>query len=209
MSFKKTKVILVEDHVDTCDHYRRVINRSPTLHVVRTYTHGESALKELDDVRPDVILMDLSLPGISGITCTRLIRQQLPQAVVVIITVHHQPEQVFQALEAGAVGYIVKTTDDQQIIRAISEALQGGAPLSGPIARMIVTSFRKNQDTPLTDREAEVLQKLAEGKTAPRIAEELHIHKETVRTHVRHIYDKLHARSKAEAIQKARHERLL
>ncbi len=209
MNSKTHKVILIEDHTETCNQYRRVVNESRDFQVIRAYASGEDALKDLESIRPDVVLMDLSLPGMSGIECTKLIRQKFPEITIIVLTVHYQPEQVFKALETGAVGYIIKNADDQQIVRAIKEALQGGAPLSGSIARMVVTSFRRNQNTSLTDREVEVLEKLADGKTAPHIAEELHIHKETVRTHIRNIYDKLHVRSKAEAIQKARHTRLL
>lgn len=202
-------VVVIEDNEEVLQAYREILSTHSDINVLCTFTNCEDALKDLDDCLPHVVLMDLKLPGMSGIEGTRLIKQQHPQVNIIVVTVHSESEKVFEALCAGASGYITKDTDTSHLIQAIQEIQRGGAPMSSQIARMVVGSFQRNYETPLTKRETEVLEKLATGKTTTVIADELFLSKETVRSHVKNIYIKLQSNSKAEAIEKARKNRLI
>jgi DNA-binding NarL/FixJ family response regulator len=147
--------------------------------------------------------MDLELPGMHGIQGISKIKKLSPEIDIIVITIHENSELVFEALCAGANGYITKNTNYSRLLDAIKEVEAGGAPMSSNIARMVVESFRKNQNSPLSVRETEVLELLAKGKSYSIIADELFIHKETVKTHLKNIYYKLQVKSKAEAIEKA------
>ena len=203
------KVVIIEDNEEVLQAYREMLATHSRIELLCTFTNCEDAIKDLDSCVPDVVLMDLKLPGMSGIEGTRLIKQKYPQVNVTMVTVHSESEKVFDALCAGASGYITKDTDISNLVKAIQEIHQGGSPMSSQIARMVVSSFQRNHETPLTNRETEVLEKLATGKTTTVIANELHLSKETVRTHVKNIYIKLQSNSKAEAIETARKNRLI
>jgi DNA-binding NarL/FixJ family response regulator len=177
--------------------------------VVATYESCEAALKHLDKDHPDIVLMDIELPGISGIEGTRIIKKQHPDIEILVITVHDDSDLVFQALVAGASGYITKNAPHNKILDAINEIAQKGAPMSSKIARLVVESFQRNQNSPLSPRETEVLELLAEGKSYSVIADELFIHKETVKSHIKNIYYKLQVNSKAAAIEVARKNKLI
>jgi DNA-binding NarL/FixJ family response regulator len=153
--------------------------------------------------------MDIGLPGISGIEGIKRIKNIRPNIDILTVTVHDEGEKIFNALCAGASGYLTKNISPQKLIEAIDEVLNGGAPMSTNIARFVIRSFQRSNDSPLTSRETEVLQHLSKGKSYTMIADELYINKETVRTHIKNIYQKLNVNSKAGAIEKATKDRLI
>ena len=198
----KKRIIIIEDNIDIREGFAVVLNNTDEYEVVNQYSHCETALKRLPADEPDVVLMDIELPGgINGIEGTALIRKQLPQCIVIIITVYEDTEKVFRSLCAGAGGYIVKNSNTEDIVRNITEAFAGGAPMSLSIAKMVVQSFQQKKESPLSVREAEVLTAVAQGKSYTKIATELFVSKETVRSHIKNIYEKLAVNSKAEALK--------
>ncbi len=197
------KICIIEDNDVVREGFALLIDSVNEFEVVGTYPTCEEAIRKLKDDQPDVILMDIELPGINGIEGTTRIKKLLPDINIIVITVHENSELVFEALCAGACGYITKNTEYSRLIDSIKEAMNGGAPMSSNIARMVVESFQKNQNTPLTSRETQVLELLSKGKSYTVIADELFIHKETVKSHIKNIYFKLQVHSKAEAIEKA------
>jgi len=149
------------------------------------------------------VLMDIDLPGMNGIEGTMQLKRKRPTCIVLIITVLEDSDKVFRSLCAGAGGYIIKNSDTHQIVADIDEAFAGGAPMSLSIAKMVVQSFNRIQESPLSARERDVLRGIAEGKSYSKIALDLFISKETVRSHIKNIYQKLQVNSKAEAIRVA------
>lgn len=205
----KNRIEIVEDNDVVRDGLQLLINSMSDHTVVGAYDSCEPALKNLDKDLPDVILMDLDLPGMSGIEGIQRIKKIRPDIHILVITVHEDSEMVFQALCAGASGYITKNANHSLLLDAIDEVQSGGSPMSSKIARMVVGSFQKNQNSPLTSRETEVLELLAKGKSYTVIADELFIHKETVKSHIKNIYFKLHVNSKADALEIARKNKLI
>lgn len=203
------RITIVEDNEVVRDGFALLIDSVSGHQVVSTYDNCEDALKNLKKDRPDIILMDLELPGMHGVEGTRRIKKLLPGVNIIVITVHANSELVFQALCAGASGYITKNAGHSKLLDAIAEVQKGGAPMSSQIARMVVQSFQKNTDSPLTARETEVLELLAKGKSYTVIADELFVHKETIKSHIKNIYTKLQVNSKADAIEKALRDRLI
>jgi DNA-binding NarL/FixJ family response regulator len=177
--------------------------------VVGSYDSCEKAIKNLENDQPEVILMDLDLPGMNGIEGIQRIKKTHPEINIIVLTVHEDSEMVFEALCAGASGYITKNANHSRLLDAIDEVQTGGAPMSSQIAKMVVDSFQRNHNSPLTGRETEVLEQLAKGKSYSIIADELFIHKETVKSHIKNIYFKLHVNSKAEALEIARKNKLI
>lgn len=202
-------IVIIEDNQEVMEGYHEILSAHPEIGMLRGYPSCEEAFRYIDAPLPNVVMMDLQLPGMDGIEGTRLIKQKYPEVNVIVVTVHSESQKVFDALCAGASGYITKNTEPDKLVAAIQDIQDGGAPMSSHIARMVVSSFQRNIDTPLTRRETEVLQQLAEGKTTPLIAEELFVSKETIRSHMKNIYTKLQANTKAEAIEKARKDRLI
>jgi DNA-binding NarL/FixJ family response regulator len=204
----KIRIAIVEDNEEIRASLERVIGRGAGLEWVGSWPSGELALEKLPPLRPDVVVMDIGLPDISGIECTARLKARLPETQVLIFTVYGDNEKVFQALEAGASGYLLKRSRPAEIRQAILDVQQGGAPMSGEIARKVVQSFRKSgapgasSDEALTPREESVLDLLAQGYITKEIADKLAISFDTVRFHLKHIYAKLHVRSRGEAILK-------
>ena len=196
-----TRIIIIEDLPTIREGLSKVLDSVVKYHVVNAYATCEDALEYLEADRPDIVLMDIQLPGMSGIVGTRQIKQILPECIVLIITVLEDEKKVFQSLSAGASGYIIKSDNLESIMQTIDTALAGGAPMSHSIGRMVVEYFQRQSDSPLSERETEVLQCVAEGKSYSRIAEELCISPETVRSHNRNIYRKLEVTSKADALK--------
>ena len=197
----KKRIVVVEDNAEIREGFVVVLNHTEQYEVINQYGNCESALKNLHLDKPDAVLMDIELPGINGIEGTVIIKKLLPLCIVIIITVYEDTEKVFRSLCAGAGGYIIKNSNTDDIVRNINEAFAGGAPMSLSIAKMVVQSFQKQKQSPLSVREAEVLQAVAQGKSATKIANELFISKETVRSHVKNIYQKLAVNNKAEALK--------
>ena len=164
-------------------------------------------MREIPREKPDVVLMDINLPDLSGIECVRRLKAEYPDLQIMMLTMYEDSEQVFQALAAGASGYLVKRTPPGQLIEALKEVHQGGSPMSMQIARMVVDSFHhmgpaRDETANLTPREEEILSHLAKGLRYKEIADTLFISVETVRSHLRRIYEKLHVRSRTEAVVK-------
>lgn len=209
MNTNEVKISIVEDNEVIREGFSLLISGMSGNQVVATYDNCEDAIKNLNRDQPDVILMDIELPGMNGIEGTKKIKKILPETNIIVITVHKNSKNVFDSLCAGACGYLLKSSSYSQLLDAINEAVHGGAPMSTDIARMVVESFQKNYNSPLSPRETEVLELLSKGKSYTIIANELFIHKETVKSHIKNIYSKLQVNSKAEAIDKAIKNRLI
>jgi DNA-binding NarL/FixJ family response regulator len=205
----KNRIEIVEDNDVVRDGLQLLINSMSDHTVVGAYDSCEKAIKNINRDQPEVILMDLDLPGMHGIEGIQRIKKTHPDINIIVLTVHEDSDMVFEALCAGASGYITKNANHSRLLDAIDEVQTGGAPMSGKIAKMVVDSFQKNQNSPLTSRETEVLEQLAKGKSYSIIADELFIHKETVKSHIKNIYFKLQVNSKAEALEIARKNKLI
>ncbi len=203
------KVIIVEDDKVIREGFVNILDESGKYNCVASYDTCEEVIKNLKKDNPDIVLMDIGLPGMSGIEGTKRIKKLNPQIDIIVVTVHEEHFKVFEALCAGASGYLTKNITSEKLLGALDETARGGAPMSTNIAKMVVKSFQKNTRSPLSSRETEVLQLLARGKSYTMIADELFIDKETVRSHIKNIYRKLEVNSKAGAIEKANRERLI
>lgn len=203
------KVIIIEDNEDVSNAFSLLIGLHDDFAVVNTYTNCEDAIENMKSDCPDIILMDIDLPGMSGIEGTKIIKKDYPETNIIIITVFENSKTVFDALCAGAVGYLTKSSDKGKLLSALEEVASGGSPMSAKIARMVVQSFQRNTDSPLSDRETEILSLLSKGKSYAGIAETLFISKDTVKYHIKNIYLKLQVSSKEEAINKANTDRLI
>ena len=199
------KIVLVEDKPDVRASWVRLLGSFPDFRCVGQCASGEEALKTIPTLKPDVVLMGIFLPRMSGIECTARLKTALPKTPIVILTTSDDDEIVFRALEAGADGYLLKRTKPAELRSALLDALSGGAPMSSEIARRVVESFRqksRNRDDSisLTAREEETLLLLTKGYSNKEIADKLNLSIETVRSHLKHIYEKMHVRSRAEAV---------
>lgn len=204
-----TKVAIVEDNATLRKYLTELINNTQGLKCVCACASAEEAAVEIPKHRPSVVLMDIHLPGESGIACTARLREKMPDLHVIMLTVYKDIKMIFQALKAGACGYVLKRADESEILEAIAEVRSGGAPMTSEIARMVVRAF---VDTPeataaegtdqLSSREMEILALLAEGCPNKEIASRLFISTATVRTHLMHIYEKLHVHCRTEAAAK-------
>ena len=200
-----TKIGIVEDDAAVRELVREWIDASPDYRCVCVCEDATSAMTVMPKCCPDIVLMDINLPGESGIVCTAQLKREMPALQIIMLTVFRDPKVIFQALKAGACGYMLKRSNPEDVLRAIAEVRTGGAPMSGEIARMVVETFHQ-QITPVPDseklsrREEAVLLLLAEGLVNKEIGEQLHIAKDTVRAHLRKIYEKLHVRCRIEAV---------
>lgn len=204
-----TKVAIVEDNPTLRQYLAEFIGGTPGHRCVCACASAEQALVEIPAAHPNVVLMDIHLPGESGIACTAQLRQKLPDLQVIMLTVYKDIKVIFQALKAGACGYVLKRSDEREILDAIAEVRAGGAPMTSEIARMVVRSFMETPRDPgrdetkdLSEREMQILALLAEGFANKEIATRLDISNATVRTHLMHIYEKLHVRCRTEAAAK-------
>lgn len=203
----RIKVALVEDDAQVREELARLINRAPGFACVGAYPDGETALTEIPRQTPDVVLMDINLPGISGIDCIRPLKAACPSIHIIMLTVYDEVGQLFKSLLAGASGYLLKRTPADKLIEAIKEAQQGGAPMTRKIARKVVQYFHQlGEISPeagsLSKREQETLALLAEGFRYKEIACKMGISFNTVREYVHNIYKKLHVTSRTEAVVK-------
>ena len=200
-----TKVAIVEDDAGFRGLLQQFVNEAPGYQCVCSYGSAEEALRGVAKAEPDVVLMDIHLPNLSGIECTRRLREALPRVPVLMLTVSADTDTVFKALKAGAKGYLLKRAAPQKLLPAIEDIVNGGSPMTGEIARKVVEFFQQNReenrpDLDLSRRETEVLQLLAQGYSDKEIAASLHVGYDTVRTHISHIFEKLHVRSRAGAV---------
>lgn len=203
------KVVIVEDKTAIREGLAVLLGGTDGIDCAGRYGNCEDMLASLESDNPDVILMDIGLPGMSGIEGTRAVKSILPDATVVVLSVYEDDDNIFQALCMGASGYLVKTTPPARLIEAIREAHGGGSPMSSHIARKVVTLFQKNfrnterPDVRLTDREKEILSGLSDGESYSSIADALFISVDTVRYHIRNIYQKLQVHSQSAAVSQA------
>jgi DNA-binding NarL/FixJ family response regulator len=204
-------VAIVEDNNDIRLALEEIINTADGYKLCGSCTSGESALKSLPRMHPKVVLMDINLGGITGIEVVRELKKTHEEILFMMCTVYEEDEQIFEALNAGASGYILKKTAPAKMLDAIKELYEGGSPMSSQIARKVVAAFQNKtlvqttDDQPLRDlskRELEILESLSKGMTYREIAEEHSISQETVRKHVYHIYEKLHVNNRVEAVNK-------
>lgn len=198
------RIIIVEDDNIIRNAFVTLIQQSGDYTVANAYSNAEAAIKNVKEDAPDICLMDIELPGMNGIEAIPKIKALSPNTQVVVVTVYENDELVFKALCEGASGYLTKNMPPQKLIDSLKELENGGAPMSTNIARMVVSSFHKNRQSPLTARELEVLELLSSGKSYSTIADQLFVDKETVKSHIKNIYLKLEVHSKAEAIEKAK-----
>ena len=200
----KKRVVLVEDRKELCKQWVGIIQTFDDIECVGTCATGEQAVERIPQICPDVILMDIQLPLMSGIECTSRLKELLPTTPIVILTVLDDDELIFRALEAGADGYLLKRSKPTDLRTALLDVLNGGAPMSSAIARRVVCSFKKPSATPanvqLSTREAEVLKFLSQGFSNKELADQIELSVETVRTYLKSIYKKLHVRSRTEAV---------
>ena len=200
-------VSIVEDDPEVRGSLARLINSSPGYRCVSEHASVENALQEIPEVNPEVVLMDINLPGLSGVECARRLKPVLPATQIIMLTVYQNTENIFNALAAGATGYLLKQTPPADLLVAIREVHDGGSPMSSHIARKIVQSFQQpapaaREAQTLSPREAQVLDLLAKGYLYKEIADTMKVTYATVHTHIRHIYEKLHVRSRTEAVAK-------
>ncbi len=201
-------VAIVDDKRDIREGLRIILNMEEGFRCVSVFQDAESAIRGMKKYKPDVVLMDIGLPQMSGIECVKILKEQNPTLEVIMLTVYADDDSVFQSLKAGAYGYLTKNTFPSKLLSAIREVTNGGSPMSSGIARRVVTSFNnfRNMEAPLTRREKEVLRLLCEGKSYRVIADQLFVSPNTVRFHLKNIYKKLHVNSKCEAVIKASRE---
>jgi len=202
-------VAIVEDDPRTCAILSEWINASANFRCRSTYGDGESALKHLPVEQPDIVLMDINLPRVNGVECVRRLHGQIPSMQFVMLTVYEDVEHIFAALSAGAVGYLLKRSSPEELIGALNYVITGGSPMTAVIARKVTQAFQPSPNLPATEnnlsnRECQVLDLVARGYFYKEIATELGITLNTVHTFIRRIYEKLHVRTRTEAIAKYR-----
>jgi len=202
---KTLNVAIVEDDERFRKSLARWVASTPGLHCAGSYANAEDALTAIPETNAEIVIMDINLPVMSGIECVRKLRAQQPKLQVIMLTVHEDTDLIFRALQAGAHGYLLKRSSPDKILEAIGEVSRGGAPMSSNIARKVVQSFQNSPLSPaadeanLTKREEEILGGVVRGLVNKEIADELSISVETIRVHLKNIYEKLHVRSRTEA----------
>lgn len=206
------RVCIVEDNHALRESLCLMISTSHGFEVAGSYSNGQEAIQRIPDADPHLVIMDINLPDVSGIECVSRLRSLVPGLLMVMLTVHEETETIFQALQAGAHSYLVKSTPPIEIIQALSEVAKGGSPMSADIARKVINSFHrkpKPKETrcasllnQLSPREKQILEMLSRGYLYKEISERLNIKFETVHTHIRNIYEKLQVHSRSQAVNK-------
>ena len=208
MAAKKIKVLVVEDHRLVREGLVNLLRVSPEIEVVSEASNGEEAVAKAASLKPDIILMDISMPGMNGITATKVIKKDNPDIGVIMLTMLDQETYVYEAVKAGATGYLLKNAGFEELVKAIKEVFKGGATLHPDAQAQLLKEYvflaRSNQDTyGLSNREMEVLQLLADGMSNKEIAAQLYISNQTVKTHIAHIFNKLGVSDRTEAVAAA------
>ena len=211
-----TKIAIVEDNQVIRESLAAYVHTDPQLRCVCACATAEKALRQLPQHQPEIVLMDIQLPNQSGIECTAQLKQLLPAVKIIMVTVYGDPERIFKALRAGACGYLLKRCQPEELVAAIREVREGGAPMSREIARHVIAYF---QQTPpptgveeiadLSPRDREILEFVAQGFPDKEIADKIGVRHGTVRWHLQHVYEKLHVRSRTEAVVKLRATKLV
>lgn len=205
---KMIAVSIVEDIDEIRTRLKNILDESEEFVCTGAYSKAEDALNELPVAAPDIVLMDINLPGMSGIECMRRVKSVAPDILFMMFTIYEDSEQVFEALSAGASGYLLKKTPQEEITAALKELYEGGSPMSTQIARKVVAYFQKKgepqnaEDNILSPREKDVLELLSKGYLYKEIADKLSISTGTVRQHIHKIYEKLHVQNRTEALNK-------
>lgn len=206
----KHKVVIIEDNIPLGEGFAEVINATPNFEVINVYDKCESALTNIKIDNANIYLVDIELPGINGVEGAKQIKKLRPKSHIIMVTVYENSNIVFDALCAGASGYLTKNLSPTELVDALNETIAGGAPMSIKIAKMVVSSFQKApSNIELSQREKEVLTLLSEGNSYDSIAEKLFISKNTIKFHLKNIYIKLQVHSNIEAVLKANKENLL
>ncbi|MCW1921885.1 response regulator transcription factor [Luteolibacter arcticus] len=201
------RVGIVEDNRGVRETWAKLVAAEPGLECVGSFVNGEDALASFPGSPPDVVLMDIRLPGMTGIECTARLKALLPQTQILVVTVYTDNEYLFDALKAGASGYLLKCTNREELAHSIRDVAAGGAPMSGSIARRVIEAFHRPAPAhptagALSPREKEILGLLAQGLVAKDVARRIDLSYQTVRVHLRNIYEKLHVHSRDEAVAK-------
>jgi DNA-binding NarL/FixJ family response regulator len=209
------KVAIFEDNKKLRESLEQLVNNADDMYCCGAFPDANKLLRNMQSANPDVVMMDINMPGISGIEAVQQIKQNCPDVQILMQTVFEENDKIFAAICAGASGYMLKKTAPQKMIEAIRETYLGGAPMTASVAVKVLQMFRsqstidKKEYIDLSDREKEILALLVKGKSYKVIASECFISIDTVSTHVRHIYEKLHVHSKSEAVAKAIHQKLI
>lgn len=201
-------ISIVEDLDEVRDALHRMIQQSEKFCFVAGFNNAEQAEMNIPVQPPDIVIMDINLPGMSGIECIRRIKEKCPGTQFMMFTIYEDDDKVFEALKAGAHGYLLKKTPKEKLLDALEELYNGGSPMSTNIARKVIEAFEKRNQPPeelntLTNKEKQILELLAKGFLYKEIADQLHSTRNTIKQHIHHIYEKLHVQNRTEAINKA------
>jgi DNA-binding NarL/FixJ family response regulator len=208
MSTKKNiSISIVDDDYELTEKIAAYLNKTSTYRCISSYPSAEEALSHLVQDHPDVVLMDINLGGMSGIECVRQLQPQLPSTPIVMLTVFEDTDKIIKAIAAGASGYLLKRMPPAKLLDAIAEVLSGGSPMSAPIARKVIQMLKTmpvpdDQNVELSDRERQVMEAIAAGQLYKQTADQLGVSIHTVRSYIRRIYEKLHVRTRSEAVAK-------
>jgi DNA-binding NarL/FixJ family response regulator len=210
----KITVVYYEDNSSLREGISFLIQSAPGLELLATFSNCDTVKTDMQEMKPDVVLMDIDLPGVNGIEAAGIVKIVSPKTQVMMLTVFDNEEKIFQAIRNGASGYLLKNTSPTEIIESIFDVYKGGSPMTANVARKVLQYFQhqpktQKKDYNLSDREQEILKGLVSGFSYKLIANEYFISIDTVRSHIRHIYDKLHVNSKTEAVLKAINEGLV
>jgi DNA-binding NarL/FixJ family response regulator len=209
------KVAIFEDNKPLRVSLQQLVNSRDDMICTGSFADANKLMRNMQSANPDVVLMDINMPGTSGIEAVQIIKEKFPNVQILMQTVFEENDKIFAALCAGASGYMLKKTTPQKMIEAIHETYNGGAPITASVAVKVLEMFRhqssasKNEFIDLSEREKEMLGWLVKGKSYNAIAETCFVSIDTVKTHIRHIYEKLHVHSKSEAVAKAIHQKLV
>ncbi len=212
MNNSSHRIAIYEDNNALRESLKMIIDFTPGYSCIGAYPNGNNLLEDISSTKPEVILMDIDMPGISGIQAVELLKKHYPEVMVVMQTIFDDNDNIFKAICAGADGYLLKNTPPARLISGIEEVLDGGAPMSASVARKVLESQRSNagkNDSLLSEREKELLKLLVEGHSYKIVAEKLFISVGTVQTHIKNIYSKLQVNSKAGAVAKALRDKLV
>jgi len=210
------RILVYEDNRDLREGMSFMLNATPDVLLVGAFADTSNLEKQIPSLQPDVVLMDIDMPGRSGLDATLIVKAIRPETQILMLTVFEDEDKIFQAIRNGASGYLLKRTPPSEIIAAIFDVHRGGSPMTSSIARRVLHFFQKpepvehpQQDYHLSPREQEILQSLVKGYSYKLIADEHFISMDTVRSHIRHIYEKLQVNSKTEAVLKALKEKIV